>query len=219
MSKGRIGRRKGEVVLDSGIAIDISNYTGRLDEWDLDWLQGNAQLVIVRLSTEDNHGQRDIAEQQVSALAGRGIPWQGYLWAYWSDDPFDHWQRVKERLPEGWHGYYGRNIWIDLEDFEQPAIATLAWVMAYAEMLRAEDFLPGVYLGEWWADAEREAFEGGRAELWTRYPLWFARYNGYRTCQPQGTAPWASVAMHQFESVDQGPVLASYDRSLICKVE
>lgn len=205
--------------MNGGTAIDISNYTGKLEDWDLDWLQGNCDLVIVRLSTEDNHAQRDIAAQQVGALAARGIPWQGYLWAYWVDDPFDHWQRAKAKLPPSWPGYYGRNIWIDLEDAVPQGDRALPWVMAYAEMLRADDFLPGVYTGEWWVNQERSAFEGGRADLWTRYPLWFADYSEPPSCKPQGTAPWWNVAMHQFQSIDQGPVIASYDRSLICNVE
>lgn len=205
--------------MNHGIAIDISNYTGKLESWDLDWLEQNSQLVIVRLSTEDGSSQRDIAAQQVAALAARGKPWQGYLWAYWGLDPIVHWNLATEMLPPGWPGYYGRNIWIDMEDPPSRPGDALSWVAEYAWILEHEDFRPGVYTGQWWIGEQQGGFGPLRSAQWTRLPLWFASYNVPPSCAPSGTAPWNGVAMHQFESIDQGPVLAKYDRSLICNVE
>lgn len=205
--------------LTQGTAIDISNYTGKLEFWDLDWLQGNSDLVIVRLSTEDGAGQRDIAAQQVSALGERGIPWQGYLWCYWDQHPASHWERATELLPAGWPGYYGRNIWLDMEDDVTPGVRALDWVTSYAWLLEGEDFAPGLYTGAWWIRKHSAAFQPALERHWARFPLWNANYNGNPSCGNPGLPIWGAVAMHQYESVGQGPVLGSYDRSLICHVE
>jgi hypothetical protein len=199
-------------------AIDISNYTGELGPDEVVWLKENAQLVIVRLSTEDNHNQRRIARQQVIALAGAGIPWQGYIWCYWDMAPTDHWRLATELLPEGWPGYHQSGIWLDMEDDCEPHLLAPAWVGAYGLMLRAEGFVPGIYTGSWWIDKHYRAFAPWLSELWAQYPLWFANYNVQPTCEPPGTTPWTSAAMHQHAEVKAGPVLHSYDLSLICDV-
>lgn len=201
-----------------GTAIDISNYTGRLDDRQLRWLQDEAELVVVRLSTEDSKGQRDIAAQQVDALAGAGIAWQGYLWCYWDESPYVHWQRAQEKLPPGWPKYHQLGIWLDMEDAAPPGMDPLDWVGAYAQMLRVDGFVPGVYTGRWWLDAHRWAQQGERGRYWSQYPLWWASYGVEPSCQPGYTHPWTAVAMHQYRSVESGSVLNSYDLSLICDV-
>lgn len=205
--------------MTSGTAIDISNYTGDLDDARLEWLQANADLVVVRLSTEDRRGQRRIAQQQVVALASRGIPWQGYLWCYWADDPYDHWASAKEMLPPDWPAYYGSHIWLDMEDRDEYPRHTLEWVNSYASLLRTDGFRPGVYTGLWWLRQHAAAFDGDRGRYWAQYPLWWASYGVQPDCQPSSIGPWQSVAMHQYQSVDHGPVMGSYDLSLICNVE
>lgn len=202
----------------SGTAIDISNYTGELDARQLNWMRDNADLVIVRLSTEDNKRQRDIAAQQVGALAQAGIPWQGYLWCYWRDDPYEHWMAAQEKLPRGWPGYHQLGIWLDMEDACAPAKGALEWVNSYATLLRADGFSPGVYTGLWWIRQHAGAFYDDRGRYWAQYPLWWASYGVTPECQPSSIGPWKDVAMHQYQSVDQGDPLSSYDLSLICNV-
>lgn len=182
-------------------------------------MRDNAQLVIVRLSTEDNKGQRAIAAQQVSALADAGIPWQGYLWCYWGMDPVDHWALAQEMLPASWPGYYGLNIWLDMEDDCSPPLLALAWVYAYGELLRRDGFAPGVYTGEWWIDKHDAAFKPHLAHIWNQYPLWFAAYKLPRPPADKQTAPWGEVAIHQYASVDVGDVLRSYDVSDVYNVQ
>lgn len=199
-------------------AIDISNYTGELRQTHLDWLRENADFVIVRLSTEDNRNQRVIAASQVRALHRARIPWQGYLWCYWDDDPFDHWHRATELLPGEWPSYHQLGIWLDMEDACVPARKSLEWVSAYANLLATDGFVPGVYTGKWWVDQHRAAFTGHRAKYWATFPVWWARYGIEPSCDLTGIEPFTRLAMHQFEAVDRGPVLRSYDRSHVCSV-
>lgn len=197
-------------------AIDISNYSGYLDDRQVEWLKANCQLVIVRLSTEDKRSQRDIAAQQVLALHAAGVPWQGYLWCYWDMDPYEHWRLATEKLTGEWPSYHRLAIWLDMEDVCRPAWHALEWVSAYAGLLAADGFLPGVYTGQWWLDQHREAFEGGRAKYWTQYPLWWAHYGIEPTCTPPNLVPWEQAAMHQYRSVGHGSPLSAYDVSLVC---
>lgn len=197
-------------------AIDISNYTGHLDGAAVDYLRRAASFVVVRLSTEDVAGQRDIAASQVGTLADAGIPWQGYLWCYWDDDPYQHWQLAQERLPAGWAGYHRLGIWLDMEDNCPNAAAALEWVGAYASLLTRDEFVPGVYTGRWWIDQHPAAFAGGRTRYWTQYPLWWASYGVAPSCYLAGIGPWERVAMHQYQSVDRGAYLSSYDLSQVC---
>lgn len=196
-------------------AIDISNYTGDLSERQLEWLRETAAFVIVRLSTEDQDHQRTIAAQQVYALADARIPWQGYLWCYWDMDPFEHWRRATELLPDGWPGYLKAGIWLDMEDPVPRGQQALSWIGAYASLLARDGFTAGVYTGQWWLDQNRAGFEGGREDYWTEYPLWFARYGIPPTPAVAGIHPWTEVAMHQWAAVNQGPVLRSYDVSAV----
>lgn len=207
------------MTLDHGTAIDISNYTGELSELQVNWLRDNCDVVIVRLSTEDGRSQRWIAQQQVGALADGGVPWQGYLWCYWQDSPYEHWQRAKELLPADWPGYFQSAIWLDLEDLQRPQIHVLDWVMAYANMLRAEGFIPGVYTGQWWVDLHPAAFTPETAAYWRQLPLWLAHYGIDPTCKPTPPQPFRSIAMHQYQTVEGSYPLSHYDLSLICNLE
>lgn len=199
-------------------AIDISNYTGFLGEGQVAWIRENFEFAIVRLSTEDGGRQRDKAAQQVRALHEGGVPWQGYLWCYWDQSPFDHWQRAQELLPAGWPGYHKLGIWLDMEDIASPAIWSLDWVNSYAQLLEADGFVPGVYTGLWWIRQHAGAFDGEQGKYWGRYPLWWAAYNGRPSCSPDSIGPWQHIAMHQYASVEKGPLVSSYDVSLICDV-
>lgn len=206
-------------MLNHGTAIDISNYTGRLSGEQLLWLKDNCDVVIVRLSTEDGGNQREIAAQQVSALADAGVPWQGYLWCYWQDSPFEHWKRATELLPTNWPGYFQSAIWLDMEDICRPAVRVIDWVMAYSAMLKTEGFIPGVYTGQWWMDLHKPAFEEPAAIYWRQLPLWLAHYGIDPTCTPTLPYPFRSIAMHQYQAVNVGDPLSSYDLSLICNLE
>jgi len=194
-------------------AIDISNYTGNLTQNQALWLKRNTDLVIVRLSTEDGGGQREIAAQQVSVLASYRIPWQGYLWCYWQDNPVDHWARATEKLPKDWPGYHSLGIWLDMEDKCDPPLLALSWVYRYKLLLKPEGFEVGVYTGEWWLDAHRSAFTTHLAPIWRTFPLWFANYSVPPGGALPGAAPWEKVAMHQYRVVEDNPVLPNYDVS------
>jgi hypothetical protein len=202
----------------SQTAIDISNYSGELTPEKIAFLRANASLVIVRLSTENGANQRAIAAQQVAALAEAGIPWQGYIWSYWDQSPVEHWEWARELLPDGWPGYHKLGIWLDCEDPSVPAVDALDWINSYASLLRADGFVPGVYTGLWWVRRHDAAFRGSRGQYWAQFPLWWASYRVKPACLPSSIGPWQSVAMHQYQAVEVGSPLSSYDLSLICDV-
>lgn len=200
------------------IAIDISNYTGMLGTKHIEWMRENAAFAIVRLSTEDGRDQRRIAAQQINELVQAGIPWQGYLWCYWQDDPVEHWIRATEMLPAGWPGYHGSGIWLDCEDTPHRPGAAFTWLMAYSHMLALEGFTPGIYTGTWWVRQNPAEFAGMRAGYLARMPAWWANYSHLPGCDVPQIEPWETLAMHQYASVNVGPVLLAYDLSYVCQL-
>lgn len=197
-------------------AIDISNYTGEVHDAQLAFLRDNADLVIVRLSTETTGNQAQIAAQQVRALAQAGIPWQGYLWCYWRDSPYELWSRAQAALP-GWNGYYGARIWLDAEDTPDDGAAAFDFIMAYARLLTTDEFVPGLYTGGWWLRQNPGVLEGDRGRYLAHLPLWLANYTIPGDCSIQPVAGWESVAMHQYASRDRFGSLGPLDLNVICE--
>lgn len=199
-------------------AIDISNYSGRLNGVQVDWLRDRYDLVIVRLSTEDNHGQREIAAQQVKALADAQLPWQGYLWFYWDVYPGVSWMRAKEMLPDGWPGYCGSGIWLDLEDMPGDHRLAATCLQAYCDILETEGFQPGIYSGSWWVKRNPWLSDEPIARKLSTLPTWWASYGTDPKCDLPLPMPFANLAMHQYVSHQWlGPIPAC-DESLICRI-
>lgn len=201
-----------------GTAIDISNYSGRLNGTQCEWLRDRYDLVIVRLSTEDNRGQRAIAAQQVLALAEAGIPWQGYLWMYWDVYPEVLWERATAQLPADWPYYSGTGIWLDLEDQPDDTRLAATCLQAYCDILETDDFQPGVYSGPWWVEQNPWITEGRIAKKMSQLPVWWANYNVQASCNLGMPYPFVDLAMHQHTSYNAlGPMMAC-DISEVCRV-
>lgn len=201
-----------------GKAIDISNYSGRLNAAQLDWLQGRYDLVIVRLSTENNRQQRSITVQQVTALAAAGIPWQGYLWMYWEQYPGALYMLATELIPDGWPGYAGKGIWIDLEDETGDPRLAATCLQAYLDILETEGFQPGVYSGSWWVERNPWLSDDPIARKLATLPTWWADYGVAPTCDLPLAGPFGNLAMHQYAAHQSlGPMYAC-DESLICRI-
>lgn len=199
-------------------AIDISNYTGTLSAEQARWIREHYDLAIVRLSTEDNHGQREIAAQQVKMLADQSVPWQGYLWMYWEQWPGTLWMRAKAHLPESWPGYAGAGIWIDLEDTPGPYDLAAACLQAYCDILETEGFVPGIYTGGWWVAQNPWLLEEPICRKLATLPVWWAHYGLAPSCNLSLAGPFRDLAMHQFASHQAlGPLMAC-DESLICRI-
>lgn len=201
-----------------GRALDISNYTGRLNGEQVEWLKDRYDLVIVRLSTEDHRQQRAIAAQQVSALAGAGIAWQGYLWLYWEQYPTRLWQLASQFLPSEWPGYAGSGIWIDLEDMPGDPQLAATCLLAYLAILETEQFQPGIYTGSWWIAQNDWISDEPLAKKLSQLPTWWADYNQEPTCDLALAGPFSNLAMHQYAAHNSlGPLLAC-DESLVCRI-
>lgn len=198
-------------------AVDISNYTGELGYEQVSYLRHTADLVIVRLSTETSRNQHAIALQQIAALAAAYIPWQAYLWAYWSDSPYELWMRASEGIDETWPGYYGARIWIDCEDHPDDDNRAFDWLLSYGALLKMDDFVPGIYTGQWWLDQHPGVLAGKRAHYLTSFPLWLANYSQMGDCSIAPPAEWQRVAMHQYGSREQWGPIGAVDLSVICE--
>lgn len=199
-------------------ALDISNYTGRLNTQQIEWLQGRYDLVIVRLSTENNRQQRSIAAQQVAALAAARIPWQGYLWMYWEQYPSALWNLARERLPDGWPGYSGKGIWIDLEDEPGDSGLAATCLQAYLDVLETDGFTPGIYTGSWWVAKNEWLSDEPVARKLSTLPVWWADYNREPGAEIPLAGPFTDLAMHQYASHEfLGPMMAC-DESHIWRI-
>lgn len=115
------------------LCVDISNYSGRLSEAQVESLvAGGVALVVVRASLETGRGQREIAGQQMALLRGR-LPFQVYAWCYWDASPEETARETRDLIAPYIDGYYvdpthGRIAWLDAEDAPPAGVDVADWL-------------------------------------------------------------------------------------------
>lgn len=199
----------------AGWAIDISNYTGELTvEQVADCKAQGVALVIVRLSLETDAHQLAVAVQQIRTLQAAQMPWQGYVWCYWRQDPGTLFQDLKSSYGDLWDGYYGRTLWLDDEEKAGLGITNYAWLRSAAWCAELQGFVAGIY-------TRRSLWDGGSRKLppghglhFAEWRLWLADwdYDGASDVEP--LPPFTSVAIVQSPNLPFGvPSISVYDRN------
>lgn len=204
----------------SGLAIDISNYTGRLDARACEIIQtAGVGLVVVRLSIEETAAQAEIAAQQVGALADAGIPWQGYVWAYFDMDPAEIWAEATRRLDPAWPGYHGATVWLDCEGAVPDGADVVQWLQDWDTVVRANNCLPGIYSTRLWWETNVPIPLRRQRRLFGGWEAWIAQWDGYRSCA--NVWPWPPfgvVSMKQTGEQELTPELGPHDVNWACHV-